>query len=133
MSNEQPELQIATPSRWPPRVAYILALVTLIGAVVSWVEVSDAAGVREMVLTSVDSAEARGASDDTLRELMVSHKELGRGESLWRRRRLGLFIASFILLFGGFIGNSWLDVHQRMEWQIREEVGKRDDDDYGGH
>lgn len=133
MSDEQPELQIAAPSRWPPRVAYLLALVTFIGAVVCWVEVSDAVGVREAVLASVDAAEAQGASDDTLRELMASHTELGRGESQWRRRRLGLFIATFILLFGGFIGNGLLDVHQRMEWQIREEAGKRDDDDYGGH
>ena len=133
MSSEQPELQIAAPSRWPPRVAYALALVTFVGAVFSWVEVSTVAEARESVLASVDSAEARGASDDTLRELLAGHTELGRDESQWRRRRLGLFIASFILLFGGFIGNGLLDVHQRMEWQIREEAGQRDDNDYGGH
>jgi len=132
MGNDEETLVIARPSRWPVRVAYGLALVAFVGAVWAWGEVREVSFERDAVLAAVDRLDAEGASDNTLRAMMVSYRELGRQESGWARTRLGLFLTTAILLFGGFIGTGLLNLHDKMEWQIREgTLGSVDE--FGGH
>lgn len=132
MPEEEEELVVARPSRWPVRVAYALALVTLTGAVWAWGEVREVGAARDAVLTAVDRMQLQGSDDATLRGMMRRYRELGSEGAGWRRTRLGLFLTTAILAFGGFIGTGLLNLHDKMEWQFRESRSNSGDD-YGGH
>jgi len=132
MTNEESPLVFASPSRWPYRVAYLFALLTFVGAVHAWVEVGGAESRRDIVLESVDKAEQNGADNDVLREMMASYRDHRKEAGEWKRRRLGFFLAFLILLIGGFIGTGLVNLHEKMEWQVRE-IKTLEDDDYGGH
>lgn len=132
MTELENPIVLATPSRWPYRIAYILSVAALIGGIWSWVELSNARQAREAVLLSVDAAEQNGADNKVLRNMMKSYREAGSEVSSWQRRRLGLFLAFVILLIGGFIGTGLVNLHDKMQWQVRE-IKTLADDDYGGH
>ena len=132
MPEEEKEWVVARPSRWPVRVAYALALVAVTGAVWAWGEVREVAEARDAVLATVERMELQGSDDATLRSMMRRYRELGSEESTWLRARLGLFLTTAILVFGGFIGTGLLNLHDKMEWQIRESRSNSEDD-YGGY
>ena len=131
MTKEEVPLVVATPSRWPYRVAYVLALLTLVGAFGAWVEVAEAESRREAVLASVDQAEQNGADNHVLRSMMASYRDHRKEAMEWSRRRLGLFLAFLILFIGGFIGTGLVNLHEKMVWQVRENK-TLEDEDYGG-
>ena len=131
MVNEAEPFVLAVPSRWPYRIAYVMAFITFLGGVWSWTELVTAQNLKEAVLQSVDAAEKQGADSKVLREMMKSYRSQGREVASWKRRRLGLFLAFGILLVGGFLGTGLVNLHSKMQWQIRE-ANTLDEDDYGG-
>ena len=131
MTDEKPKMLVASPSRWPVRVAYFFALVCLAGALFSWNEVCRVSEQRKIVSRSISQAETTGADESTIRSMLASYRKLGLAEGQWARRRLGLFMATGILVFGGFLGTGLLNLHDKMVWQIRDE-SELSEHDYGG-
>ena len=71
-------------------------------------------------------ADLSGAQmEPQIQALMASYRDYEVKEALWARRRLGLSLASMVLLLGGFWATGMLKLHDKVAWAV---VEPKDDD-----
>lgn len=112
------------PSPWPVRVAWIFGAACLLLGGWSWRNVAEHDAVVRELERRADIAVSGTQGDPALIDMRRQLDELrqARGEAtLWRRRRLGFFIAAGLLWFGAYVGGALRRLHERMAWTVRDD------------
>ena len=119
----------AAPARWPPRLAMVLGLVSLVGAGVVTARLSSWRDAVAAQAAAVRAATAAGSADGAIADLRRDYRAGQARVGAWERRRLGLLLAGLVLLLGGFVASGLLSLHDKMRWVVdaNEEDGKPND------
>ena len=112
---------VQKPPRWPAQVAMLLGVACIVGAVVSWVQLADVRDARAAVRAQLEhwpvgEGGIPAGGRDAFEAVQKGEHDLRAAEATWGRRRLGLFLASLILVVGGFFASGLRGLYDKMTW-----------------
>ncbi len=116
------------PARWPPRLAMALGVVCFVAAAAVTHGLS---GWRADVVTKAATLRAAIASGSSDAAIVAGpgrdHREAEVRVGGWERRRLGLLLATMVLLVGGFVASGMRTLHDKMRWVVSAEEEEQAD------